>query len=145
MVVSTCGWVVLLVASPLAFTHVEPGRMVYGAAALVYGAASWICHQRPERSFHIEGIQLPVCARCFGLYVGASWGTCVLWWNLWKPSGDLPRWRRALVATGAIAMSSFLIEWGGVQPGNALRAATAVPCGVVIGALVVAVAQRQVR
>ena len=32
------------------------------------------CHQMPERSFHVAGYPLAVCARCTGLYVGALAG-----------------------------------------------------------------------
>ena len=67
-VLLTTGWVVLLVATP-----VLPGL----AAAVVYGVGSFICHQLPERSFHIAGFQLPVCARCLGIYIGVSAGICV--------------------------------------------------------------------
>ena len=28
------------------------------------------CHQKPERSFFVKGYQFPVCARCFGVWVG---------------------------------------------------------------------------
>ena len=28
-----------------------------------------ICHRKPERSFHINGYQFPVCARCTGFYI----------------------------------------------------------------------------
>ena len=28
-----------------------------------------ICHRKPERSFHINGHQFPVCARCTGFYI----------------------------------------------------------------------------
>ena len=30
----------------------------------------WGCHQMPERSFFINGYQLPVCARCTGIATG---------------------------------------------------------------------------
>lgn len=30
------------------------------------------CHQRPERSFFFNGRQVPVCARCLGLLLGAA-------------------------------------------------------------------------
>jgi hypothetical protein len=39
---------------------------------LIYAAGSMICHQRPERSFHLFGVQMAVCARCVGAYAGAS-------------------------------------------------------------------------
>ena len=32
--------------------------------------AKYICHRKPERSFHIKGRQFPVCARCTGFYTG---------------------------------------------------------------------------
>jgi uncharacterized membrane protein len=38
----------------------------------VYGFGSAICHQRADRSFHLLAVQLPVCARCTGLYAGAA-------------------------------------------------------------------------
>lgn len=28
------------------------------------------CHQKPERSFFVKGYQFPICARCFGLFLG---------------------------------------------------------------------------
>src|SRR5262245_28340583 len=43
-------------------------------AAAVYAAGALVCHQRPERSFYLAGAQLPVCARCLGLYVGGLLG-----------------------------------------------------------------------
>lgn len=30
----------------------------------------FFCHQNPERSLHLAGMALPLCARCFGLYAG---------------------------------------------------------------------------
>lgn len=30
----------------------------------------YICHRKPERSFHIKNHQFPVCARCTGFYMG---------------------------------------------------------------------------
>ena len=66
----TTGWVVLLVATP-----VLPGW----AGAAVYGVGSFICHQLPDRSFHLAGFQLPVCARCMGIYAGVSCGMAYAW------------------------------------------------------------------
>ncbi|SEK20702.1 Uncharacterized membrane protein [Methanobrevibacter gottschalkii] len=30
----------------------------------------YICHRKPERSFHIKNHQFPICARCCGFYTG---------------------------------------------------------------------------
>jgi uncharacterized membrane protein len=37
-------------------------------AEVIYGAFGIFCHQRPDRSYFIEGHKLAVCARCTGLY-----------------------------------------------------------------------------
>jgi len=37
-----------------------------------------ICHQIPERSFHLAGKQLPLCARCTGTYLGILTGFLAL-------------------------------------------------------------------
>ncbi|MFW5990662.1 MAG: DUF2085 domain-containing protein [Candidatus Nanoarchaeia archaeon] len=39
-----------------------------------YVAFSLVCHQKPERSFHLAGSQMPVCQRCFAIYMGAFLG-----------------------------------------------------------------------
>jgi uncharacterized membrane protein len=42
----------------------------------VYRFFSAICHQDPERSWHILGVALPVCIRCTSIYVAF---TASLW------------------------------------------------------------------
>ena len=55
----------LVFAAPLLLAHgyIQP-------AGLVYKTFSFLCHQIPERSFHLEGHALGVCARCTGIYAG---------------------------------------------------------------------------
>ena len=43
----------------------------------MYGIGAFICHQLPERSFHLGGFQIPVCARCLGIYAGVALTACV--------------------------------------------------------------------
>jgi uncharacterized membrane protein len=38
--------------------------------ALMY-VGSWWCHQLPERSPHLFGVQMPLCWRCTGIFIGA--------------------------------------------------------------------------
>src|SRR4029453_18159539 len=59
-------WLLLIVAAPVFWIPV---------AGVMYAAGSFICHQLPERSFHVQGAQLPVCARCLGLYCGGAFGS----------------------------------------------------------------------
>jgi uncharacterized membrane protein len=44
------------------------------AARTIYVGFSAACHQIAARSFYLDGFPLAVCARCFGLYVGALAG-----------------------------------------------------------------------
>lgn len=61
--------VALIVAAPLL-----RAAGATGAALAIYRGFGTVCHQIGARSFHVEGFQLAVCARCFGLYVGALLG-----------------------------------------------------------------------
>ena len=38
--------------------------------SLTIARKMWGCHQKPERSFFINGYQLPLCARCTGVLIG---------------------------------------------------------------------------
>ncbi len=44
------------------------------ASLLLYSAFSWVCHQRPQRTWCADGYPLAVCVRCLGLYAGALIG-----------------------------------------------------------------------
>lgn len=46
-------------------------------ASLIYRSFSYVCHQIPARSFQFAGHQLPVCARCLGLYAGFFVGALI--------------------------------------------------------------------
>ncbi len=59
-------WCALIISPPfLAEAGLDTG------AALTRLFFAPICHQIPERSLHILGTPLPVCARCAGIYGGA--------------------------------------------------------------------------
>ncbi len=57
--------VALIVGAPLAESSGHPAF-----ASTIYKAFSFVCHQIPERSFHLAGHQFAVCSRCTGLYAG---------------------------------------------------------------------------
>jgi Predicted membrane protein (DUF2085) len=133
-------WVALVLAAPLALAH---GYTFL--PAIVYQAAGLICHQRPERSFHLAGIQLPVCARCFGLYASGAAGSLAACLAGVSVMGGSPP-GAAATALGAAALPTALtlaFEWGGLwHPGAVTRAIAAVPLGAVAGWLVVRVLQQ---
>lgn len=143
-VAGACGsWVAALVAAPL----------VAGAwplaAGLVYALGALICHQQPDRSFFAGGVQLPVCARCFGLYAGAALGAMGWWgWRLARASqARVPAPGPRLVALAAVptgvTVASALTGLG--DPSNVWRALLAVPLGAAAGAVVGAVASRDLK
>ena len=113
--------------------------------ALVYLAGSLVCHQLPERSFHISGVQFPVCARCTGLYLGAAAGMVVLFAipATWL---SFSRARALLIATALPTAFTLATAWLGLwDPPNTLRAALALPLGISVGAVVMAVLARRLR
>jgi uncharacterized membrane protein len=67
--------VVALSVLVIVFAIVVSPVSLLGKADLVGYA---ICHQIPERSFHIGGRQLPLCARCTGTFLGAVLGLVVM-------------------------------------------------------------------
>jgi len=128
-------WLLLITTAPIVWIPL---------GGLLYAAGSLICHQLSDRSFHLQGSQLPVCARCFGLYAGGALGSI---------AGAAAFVRRALgrlripamhlnwIATVAAAMPTlvtFSIEWGlGWPVSNTVRAVAALPLGAVVAFVVV--------
>jgi len=70
LVIGSIVWPILLASAAWARIDRSPS----GWPSLVYLAASRVCHQRPERSFHTAGVKWPVCGRCSGLYLAAPAG-----------------------------------------------------------------------
>jgi uncharacterized membrane protein len=117
-------WAALLLVAPLLPTV---------PAALTYAAASVVCHQWPARSFHLASAQLPVCARCLGIYVGVA---VALWTAPGAPlSPSRARWT---VAIGALPTAATVAaEWLGLwETSNAVRAAAGAPLGAGVGLVV---------
>lgn len=68
-VIAFVALVFLLLLSPL-----WPASILVKADAVAYA----VCHRLPDRSFHLAGRQLPLCARCTGTFLGAFWGFLAL-------------------------------------------------------------------
>jgi len=58
-------WSILIIAPAIAAANGSDS-----AASGLYSFFGYICHQRPDRSFHLLGHKLGVCSRCFGVYLG---------------------------------------------------------------------------
>jgi uncharacterized membrane protein len=117
-------WVAALVSAPFELPDDS------FASALVYQAAALICHQRPERSFSLNGVPMPVCARCFGLYASGAMGALLAWLGSSAAPQSSASARR-LLGWAALPMAATLsIEWVGLaNPSVVVRAVAAFPLG----------------
>ena len=130
LTIGAIAWSAALFLAPHALTGGSP--RFASAAATLYQAAGLICHQRPERSFHLAGAQQPVCARCTGLYVSGA-VALVAWLVSRRPR--MPRRTRVIIAAAAIptALSVALEFIGLLHSSNTLRAVSALPLGAAAG------------
>jgi hypothetical protein len=148
---SAAGALVWAFALPLATwiaSRPDPGWPgPYAFALTTYSLASLICHQRPERSFAAFGVQLPVCARCVGLYTGAAVAAVVAFsrnliharraasgarrtWVVWNGRDA----KAALAACALPTAATIVYEWStGSTPSNVARAVSALPLGACVG------------
>ncbi len=46
-------------------------------ARAVYISGDFMCHQHADRSFFINGNQMPYCARCTGMFLGIAFGALI--------------------------------------------------------------------
>jgi uncharacterized membrane protein len=133
-------WVLVLCAAPFSLAR----AIVPVPTVAVYGAASVICHQRPERSFHLSGIQIPVCARCFGLYLAGAAGAAAAFAMRRRRAAALSTTRIRLALAGAavpILLSVGLEMIGAIHGSNVSRFLSGIPFGVVAGWLLERVAE----
>ncbi len=130
-------WPVLILLAPWLGSGAAGGRGTAWLSAAAYTLGSLVCHQRPERSFHLAGAQLPVCARCTGLYVSGAVGVIVARWRGWPaPSARGRSWRGPLVLAALPTVATLAVEWWWpAATSKAVRALAAVPAGVVAGLL----------
>jgi uncharacterized membrane protein len=108
------------------------------APAALFPIGAFICHQRPERSFFVHGQQLPVCARCTGLYAGALLAAPLALLT----AGPLVAARaRTLLALAALpTLITWILEFAGFAHfSNIVRFTAALPLGGAASWLVFAV------
>jgi uncharacterized membrane protein len=135
--VMAAAWLAMLPLATYAATRVHASTLTHAFAFAVYGIGSLVCHQKPERSFHLWAAQLPVCARCTGIYLGAVFGLArrPVEREASAERRGRARWLVMLAAIPTIA--TLVFEWtSGVMPSNAIRFAAGVPLGMVVSWLV---------
>jgi len=153
-VAASLAWALLLPLVP--FIASRPHSSPAGTALIlsVYAIGGAICHQRPERSYHLWTAQMPVCARCAGIYLGAALAALfsVAPRKRRPTAGDSPRDSgsaaghrfggadrpRALLLIAALpTLATLVYEWTtGDMPAHWIRTATGVPLGATVAWMV---------
>lgn len=125
-------WLVAIFAAPYVARRAAPGSAAAVLAVGTYLVGSVICHQQARRSFHLDGVQLPVCARCTGIYLAAPFGACFAWLFRRRRS-ELAQWRGPLILAALPTAVTVVLEWvsGTMIPGP-IRFAAGVPIGFVV-------------
>ena len=154
-VAAVVAWAALLVVTPWLASRPHASPIASALIVAVYGIGSLVCHQLPERSYHVWTAQMPVCARCAGIYAGAVIGAIAGILRLarggWPGSSGARHAsaddaRIVLALAAAPTLATLLYEWTtGDMPAHAIRAAAGVPLGLVVAWLVVAAADNQVN
>ncbi len=144
--VAAPAWVALVALGPFAATRLHASTPTHALALAIYFVGSIVCHQRPERSFHAWGAQLPVCARCTGIYIGAVLGVVSVALAFGPANaetaaltGCATQRTRLWIFLSALPTAVTLVsEWTtGVMPSNAIRFVAGLPLGMVVSWLMI--------
>lgn len=92
-----------------------------------------VCHQIPERAFHLLGAPLAVCARCIGCYAGFL-AACIAW-RLAGPA-PAPRTRWLAIAAAPAALQWLVASFGGPDD-NLLRGISGAIVGLAVALYIV--------
>ncbi len=99
---------------------------------------SAVCHQMADRSFLWQGWQMPLCARCTGIYTGALFSYCFFLWKK-RLQGNRPFSTGQIILTAAailpLAADGFCSYVGLWESNLLLRILTGSLAGVVLPAL----------
>lgn len=120
------GLVAMIVVAPLLQSSGQPQ-----VASTIYKVFSYVCHQIPERSFHLAGHQFAVCSRCTGLYSGFAVATLIYPLVRSLRRTDSPR-RLWLILSAVPLLIDFSLTYFGIWSNtHATRFAT----GALLGAV----------
>ena len=119
----------LVVAASIFAAPFLASRRAGFAAYLIYSAFARVCHQLPERSFHLWQHQLAVCARCTGIYIGFACGAAI--YPLGRAGWRMPHRRWLILAAGPMVIDWALGFTGLWENTHLSRAITGALFGVV--------------
>ncbi len=86
-----------------------------------------LCHQKIERTFSIDSLNMPVCSRCTGIYLGILLSLLALILIERKIKGEFPPLKIVLIAVGVfliMGLDVVLSTIGLIQSSNIIRMIT---------------------
>jgi uncharacterized membrane protein len=111
---------------PLARSRVPLGEL---GAALDRVFAP-MCHRMPERSLALDGVVMPLCSRCAGIFAGIAAGAAIA-----RPRLAMTAWRPILITLAALMAVDVATQDLGLRPvWHASRLATGVAFGYAVAA-----------
>ena len=153
-VAASVAWAVMLPLAPYVASRPHASPAGTALVVAVYGIGSLICHQLPERSYRLWTAQMPVCARCAGIYFGAAIAAIAAAAAPLKRRSTYGAERRPayvrhrfsgaatprvmLALAVAPTLVTLVYEWmTGHMPAHWIRFAAGVPIGVAVAWLVI--------
>ena len=118
---ASIAWCILIFITPL-FAYFHSNLAIFSKYFF-----SIICHQMPERSFFILGEQLPVCARCVGIYTGWLFGVL-----LYAFRGAVTTKKMLAISAIPIALDALTQLTGLRESTNLLRLLTGLLFGIIL-------------
>ncbi|WP_437732602.1 DUF2085 domain-containing protein [Sorangium sp. So ce1335] len=70
-----------------------------------------MCHRMPERSLALEGVLMPLCSRCAGIFAGVAAGAAIA-----RPRLAMTAWRPILIALSALMVVDVATQDLGLRP-----------------------------
>jgi uncharacterized membrane protein len=86
-----------------------------------------LCHQEVERTFSIESLNMPVCSRCTGIYLGIFLSLLALILIERKIKGEFPSLKIVLISVGVfliMGLDVVLSTLGFIKSNNIIRMVT---------------------
>lgn len=117
----------------LVFVGVLPWALPFLRAKLPVGelgaaldmAFFTMCHRRPSRTLVFEGVLMPLCSRCAGIFLGIAIGAVIA-----RPLLSLRAWRWSFAAACALMVADVATQDLGLHP---VWHTTRILTGVLVG------------
>lgn len=97
-------WVLAIILAP----HIVQSNysVLQYLGTVVYFLSEPVCHQLPERSLFLNELPMPVCVRCFSIYLGGFVIFALAWFK--QSHQPWPKW--IYYVTGALLLVEVLAE-----------------------------------